>query len=699
MVTSKIIGKRFKQQVQKSTLSMILFLLLYFSLVFLGVGVLLAYAYLSYYLISLPLNLFSVIGAIFSATMAIVHMFFLFEFTFLSQKKPTNNYILINKLKEEKLINLIHTQAKSLKAPPPGQVYLSPELDFGLFYKYPRLSAALPIRKKLHLGCALFNILNEQELKAILTHEFAHHSNIYLRIASTLTLTTDYFYNILYSNKLIDKLVNRWQNASPVFVIFIYPSSWFVRFIQNTLRAAFQIANQNILAIRRQNDYYADEVAVAKYGKEALQTALLKIEVAKSSFEEINKFIVRRKLFGFKNFYEILDNANVIYARHQRIPLKNNVIQPNLSNYYFIIKSRVREITEWDKIPSIANRIKRISHNDPESIIIEPITEKYNLEKLNQYQHQFTNILYKQENHDQSNQNDVISNFEKYYNSITFDPVFNEYFNYRTPLTIENNKIDASNLNLEAIFHPNMKRKAYKLLLMQYDIDSLNNIMLKQDENNKFTFKDIRKDMSEIHELIKILEDECKILRLELTQTDKEIDAYLRYLEKLNNKSMIDHFYKKNNYYALQIEKHSPLVNKIERKLSFLHKKTEAREIVQNFSIVKQYETVFKTNIKSMLYDELYISILSENEVKDLRTYSNNSLEYFNGDNFNKPNLDLLYNVFEIYKTTLNTGSLISKKRMSEYLIYLHKNTHSQGSKSPLTNSQTQRNSSRVNLK
>jgi Zn-dependent protease with chaperone function len=655
---------------------MFLFLLLYFTLIFIGVGVLGTYAYLTYYLATIPTNVFAVLGAMISATMAIIHLIFLFEFIFLSQKTPTNKFIPIHKSKEEGLFKLIHTQAKSLKAPPPVQIYLSPELEFGSFYKYPRLSATLPVKKRLHLGCALFNILTEDELKAIITHEFAHHSNIYLRLASTLTLITDYYYNILYSNKLIDSLINKWHNVSPVFVIFVYPSSWFVRLAQNTLRFAYQLAIQNILAIRRQNDYYADEIAVAHYGKEALQSALLKIEVAKCSFEEFKQFKERRKLNVIDNFYEALHEANIIFANYNSIELKNQIISPRITDYYYLTKSRVREITEWDEIPSVTNRIKRIDHNKPYNTRNITPKEKYKLNNLKSYQERFTKLNLNPNNKSQRKRTEIIDLYKKHFDSISFDPIFNEYFRYRTPGRIVDSSIDPTNLNPSIIFHSSVKRKAYRLILMQNDITALNNIMLRQNPNLEFTFKDIHKDMSEIHELIKILEDECKVLQLELNQTDKEINSFLNYIEKINGKNLIDHFYNKVKYYQLQIEKHSPLVNKIERKLSFLHEKTGAQEIIQNFSIVKQYETVFKTNIKSMLNDELYVSILSESETNDLETYSNHTLLYFDGDEFNKQSLDLLFNVFEIYKNTLKTGNLISKKRMSEYFIYLYNNSN-----------------------
>lgn len=75
---------------------------------------------------------------------------------------------------QPELFAFLHRLADEAGAPRPHKVYLSAQVNAGVFYDLSLLNLLLPSRKNLDIGLGLVNVLNLGELKAVLAHEFGH---------------------------------------------------------------------------------------------------------------------------------------------------------------------------------------------------------------------------------------------------------------------------------------------------------------------------------------------------------------------------------------------------------------------------------------------------------------------------------------------------------------------------------------------
>ncbi|QBG89964.1 hypothetical protein EYC54_00415 [Xanthomonas oryzae] len=74
------------------------------------------------------------------------------------------------------LLAFLHQLAADAGVPRPHKVYLSAQVNAGVFYDLSLINLLLPSRKTLDIGLGLVNVLNLGELKTVLPHEFGHFS-------------------------------------------------------------------------------------------------------------------------------------------------------------------------------------------------------------------------------------------------------------------------------------------------------------------------------------------------------------------------------------------------------------------------------------------------------------------------------------------------------------------------------------------
>ena len=147
--------------------------------------------------------------------------FFLIKFLFKSHKVERSHFLEIHKEDEPKLFGMIEEIVQSVGTQFPKKVYLSPDVNAGVFYDSSFWSMFLPIRKNLNIGLGLVNTITEQELKSILSHEFGHFSQSSMKLGSYVYNVNQIIFNLLYNNQSYDKMLMAWANANGFLGFFV----------------------------------------------------------------------------------------------------------------------------------------------------------------------------------------------------------------------------------------------------------------------------------------------------------------------------------------------------------------------------------------------------------------------------------------------------------------------------------------------
>ena len=113
---------------------------------------------------------------------------------------------------------------------------------------------------------------------------------------------------MLYRNESLNNMFEKWGGATGYATIFIGISAFIIRQIQNILKKLYEYVNINYMALSREMEFHADEIAANVAGSKALADSLLRLSFANHALE------------GVLNFYEQKINDNIhsenIYLEH-----------------------------------------------------------------------------------------------------------------------------------------------------------------------------------------------------------------------------------------------------------------------------------------------------------------------------------------------------------------------------------------------
>jgi Zn-dependent protease with chaperone function len=166
------------------------------------------------------------------------------------------------------------------RAPVPHRVYLTPEVNAGVFYHESLLSLFLPTPKNLIIGLGLVNQLNLSEFKAVLAHEFGHFSQNSMKLGSYVYMSNRVIADIVFGRDWLDDLVAGLRGIDIRIAIFAWAFSGVLWVLRQTLRGLFRVINFANIALSRQMEFNADLVAVRVTGSDALINGLARLDFA-----------------------------------------------------------------------------------------------------------------------------------------------------------------------------------------------------------------------------------------------------------------------------------------------------------------------------------------------------------------------------------------------------------------------------------
>ncbi|WP_291135150.1 M48 family metalloprotease [Flavobacterium sp. UBA7663] len=662
------ISPEFKKQTSKAIFAIGLFILVYILLILIGFLVTIACIAGGVTLIIAKPMFFTLALGIGLASLGVMIIIFLLKFLFKRNKTDLSNFTEVKRSEEPKLFAFIDEIVAETKTNFPKKVFLSTEVNASVFYDSSFWSMFLPIKKNLHIGMGLVNSVTHDELKAILAHEFGHFSQRTMKVGSFVYNVNQIMYNMLYENDSYENLIQKWANVSGYFSIFVAAAVKIIQGIQWILQKMYGIVNKSYMALSREMEFHADEVAANVTGYIPLKTSLLRMDLADKSYNSILQFYENKFSEGWisENIFKEHSYIMNFYAEKQGIAIINQLPEVKSENTNSFNASKLVIKNQWASHPEIEERIAALEkigivkpnpNIEPASSLFTdaPETEKKLTQKL------FGRVNYPAENIKISFDN-FTKEFEADYDRESFNEAFKGYYNQHSPTNFSMENINSSTDTFENLFNDEMANIPRELATAQQDLMILENIKLGHYDINTFDYEGVKHNKSDVNNAINKIEDEIKKLQEKLTFHDQKIYNYFHAIATQKNKTIeFESASKKYLNFDKKFDENFELNNQITEALEFINKETPFEIIRDRFESFRPIENKLKEELKNLINLPVYQNELNSELSKEINEFSNKNLGYFVGKEYKNDQLQELFKM-------INTFQFLNQR-----IFFLHK--------------------------
>lgn len=638
--TTANVTTQFKRSAQKSVFAIILFIAAYILLV-------LASAFLVFYCLKFGLAIIMTIGGLWGiisgvglmATGLIV-FFFLFKFFFSNLKADRSHLKEIFMEDEPRLFQTIYQLADRIGTEKPKHVYLCGDVNAFVFYDSTFLSLFLPAKKNLAIGIGLVNTLTENELQAVIAHEFGHFSQKSMKIGSYVFTANRFIHNLLYENNSYGNAMQSIANIHGIIALFIMLSGYIINGIQWILRQLYQVLNINHAALSREMEFHADNIAATSTSANFLYNALLRLPYADGVRNRIISYYQEKIESCIKtdNIYDKSTWLLDFIAGEENIAVKNGVPAITLSHISSLNLSKLKIEDQWASHPSLEDRLDNLLQHNASDVDNSPVAGNL-LNHLPDYEAYFSDQLFQPVQYDkvphiqslQEFQEDYLATFKK----STFPRVFNGYYDNYNPenFGFENNISNNDDSNAADLFGPDKLRLTTELTALNNDKETLSYLLHNKSLGVKtFDYDGNRYRKQAIPELISQIEDKIAANKAGIEQNNQAIFCY--FVNKASQVGQLETF--KEHYEAYQtlntqIEENIRIISDFRAQLSFFGETLEPRVIEARLHQLRASETEerFQRMVSKITEQDLFNAYLKESERELLNRFANTGRAYF----------------------------------------------------------------------
>ncbi|WP_396160169.1 M48 family metalloprotease [Flavobacterium sp.] len=670
------ISNNFKKMTTKAIVSIGLFLIVYILLLFLAIGLTILSVIGGFYIIAAKPMAITIGLGIGLASLGFFILAFLFKFIFKKHKIDRSHLTEIKEQTEPKLFKFISDIVKEVETDFPKKIYLSTDVNASVFYDSSFWSMFFPIKKNLQIGLGLVNTITEQEFKAIMAHEFGHFSQKSMKVGSYVYNVNQVIFNMLYDNESFDQMIQKWANISGYFSIFVVIAVKIIEGIQWILKKMYDFININYLALSREMEFHADEVAANVAGFLPLKESLLRMDLADHSYNSVINYYENKLSENIKseNIYKEQKYVLNFLANESELPFKNSFPIVSTIDLSKFNKSKLIIKDQWASHPSIDERISNLERLNitKENTIQESANSLFlSVETLQQ---NLTNKLFSfVENSDKLLSvkfDDFKTDYNTNYEKNTFNKIYNGYYDNKNPNYFDINDVVnlSENHNLEMLFNKEKIDMIYDYIALENDENTLLNLENKVFYIKTFDYDGQKFKAKDTSLLIPKIEYEKENLRVEITKNDIAIYSYFYNLAKekaleTELKSKYVAFFKNDKEHDQKSELYINLLKATE----FVSNVTPFEQIKSNFNNLKKLETELKKEITIILENELYKSELTELIKENFDKYLKENWVYFTNDEYIDYELQILFKSINDYSYLISRGYFLIKKDLLNF--------------------------------
>jgi len=671
------VSPKFKKITGKAVFAIILFIITYLILLLFAIGMTVLCVMGGIALIVAKPMAITIGLGIGLASLGFFILIFLFKFIFKKHEVDRSHLLEIFEKDEPKLFAFIREIVTEVQTDFPKRVYLSSDVNACVFYDSNFWSMVLPIRKNLQIGLGLVNTISEQEFKAILAHEFGHFSQRSMKVGSYVYNVNQVIFNMLYDNETFDSMIQKWANISGYFSICVSIAVKIIQGIQWILRKMYEYVNISYMALSREMEFHADEIAANVAGYLPLKESLLRMDLAAHSYNTVLGYYDGKipDNIKSKNIYKEQGFVMNFLATQNNLSFKNYlpiVSELDLSKYN---KSKLTIKNQWASHPNPEERIRALEltnihktgNEQPAILLFE------NGEKI---QEKITKKLFSAVTYTESTTTldfeEFKTDYSKTFNKNSFPTEYNCYYDNKNPIEFDVNSIVEFNVSetMDMLFSKEKVDMVYDLIAFENDKNVLTNIANKEYDIKSFDYDGQKYKSTEAQNLILKIETDQNSIKERIKENDLKIYKFFYdEAKKKGNASILKekyiNFFKQDSEYDNKVA----LSSKISDATSFISIVTPFEQIRQNLKTLQPFEIELKSEIKKLIEDETLKDEISQHTNEIFEKYLSKEWEYFNGTEYYNDNLQILFNATNEYNYLLSRKYLIIKLDLLNYQI------------------------------
>lgn len=675
------VSSAFKHQTIKAILAIILFILSYLLMFVFAVLLTVILVYIGIALISFSPSFITIILGLGLASLGFLVMFFLLKFIFNSNQVDLSHLIEIKKTDEPKLFLLIEEIVNEVGTKFPKKIYISAEVNAAVFYDSSFWSMFFPVKKNLQIGLGLVNTVTKSELKAILSHEFGHFSQKTMKVGSYVYNVNKVIFNLLFDNESYNNLMREWSNAHSFFAIFVYIANQIIDLVKYILKQIYDLVNKSYLALSREMEFQADEIAANITGFEPLKSSLLRLSLSEYAYNIVlsfyeNKIAENQKTENiFKDHFFVTN----FLAKENNIEIKNNLPQISIKDLNKFNKSKLILKDQWASHPSTEDRVTMLEKTALNASKYDNDSANNLFADIEQIQKKLTDIVFKEvaytKEYSTLSESAFKIEFKEEFLKNSFPKIYNSYYDDKNPLTFDFQHIieEDTIINLEDLYSESMVENVYVAIYLQSDIDVIKQIYDRTIDVKSFDYDGIKYSKNESENLIKKLEVELENVNVKIKNNDINIYKYFKSIEQETKfDGELEKLYNQLFVFEKDTEPQYEIFFQLTNALQFINTELPFDEIRANFLKMELLEEKFKNEIKSMLEDSKYENDITKRVKTIFDLYLSKKWPYFGNEKYFDKNLEILFSALNTYNFLLSRGYFYIKQKLLNYQLELN---------------------------
>lgn len=671
----------FKKAVFKVILSLWLFATVYLLLLTAAVALAAGLIALGIYLITVFPRIFTIVVGVGLAGIGLLVLYFLVKFLFKSNKADRSGMREITESDHPALFSFIQQVSEETQTPAPKKVFLSADINAGVFYDSTFLSMFFPVKKNLVIGLGMINVVNMSELKAILAHEFGHFSQKSLRLSSYVYTVNHVLYDMLYENDSFGETLSRLSSTGTVLAFFTGITVGIVRVIQAILRQVFKVVQKSYSTLSREMEFHADAVAAYVSGSAPLISSLRRMDAAgmcyNKLFEKYGEW--SKEPVKPNNLYPQFSMILHHFAGEFNIPVQHGLPQVTAEALHHFDRSRLIIKNQWASHPSTDDREAFLNqlnlsvelvHDSPWALFRDP-------DKL---QLQMTEFIYKgaefPKEPTQMNLEQFSTKYLADFQEWSFHEAYKGLYDDRNHAEFDPDAeallADSSaNLSFDELLTLENAHLGAHINAVNQDIEVLTEIEKGNTGIKTFDFEGQKYKWKKAGEIRERMQTEVTALEAQIVTLDKQLFhlCYLKAQEVGKADGFLEqyrHLFKIRTAYEKDSKGYFTVVNALSPIYSGEMDRDTAIYIVKQ---LKSKEVNFRKRLKQMLTSPTFTPYLTDDKKKALQKYLSKKRRYLFPERFNDPGLDILGEALATFWSLINERYFKTRKEVLEYQV------------------------------
>lgn len=675
------ISKEFKDTATKAIISIIIFLLFYITILSASIyGVWLAIQAGMAIMSDRPTFGSLFIGILIMGFAGSI-LFFLIKFVFKSNKYDRSKYTEITQEDEPKLFAFVKEIVDDVAVDFPKKIYLTNEVNACVFYDSNFLSMFMPVRKNLMLGLGLINTCTELELKAIIAHEFGHFSQRSMKMGSYVSNVNHIIFNMLYDNEGYNNFINKASNIHGFVTLMVFVIQLIISGIKWVLIQLYSLVNKSYLALSKQMEYHADEVAATLVGYKSLETSLYRMELADQAYDNVLNIYINQIKDQTRSENMFLEQSYILteLGKENDSEFSGGLPLVKEGDTKRFNRSKIEFNDHWNSHPSTLQRIERLKS----LYLIEKedsLTPAGHLFKdFSKTQIMLTNRLFDEAAENKTLPTTTLEQFKEHYQQYikenTFNKYYNHYYDYNNIKLFDLGKASyiEKPIDHQEVYNITNIELSLQLAGLYDDQKTMNDLI---EDNNGLKYLHYNKE--------KYVQKHFKQLNNQLVENTKEIEDKLKshdikayqYFLQLERSQNIDTNSKLKTYYQdlfdedVRYDKRMEYYNAVMEQTAYLAGDIDldrAKVIINQLNVALK---PFKEEMQFLL--ELEAN--QKDITLEMSKYFNDLIEtktFLYGNRLNEVSFEALINCLDTFKFLTIRHFFYQKKRVLDYQVSL----------------------------